>query len=80
MSKPHIMIVEDDREIRSSLVDLLDAAGWSASAFPRAEDALKKLNTFEPAVVLSDIRMPGMGGLALLDTISSDGPPVVPVP
>jgi len=77
MSKPHVMIVEDDHEIRSSLVDLLDAAGWTASAFPRAEDALKQLDDLQPAVVLSDIQMPGMGGLALLDTIPGDGPPIV---
>lgn len=77
MTKLHAMIVEDDREIRLSLVELLDAAGWQASAFPRAEDALKQLPDLQPVVILSDIRMPGIGGMGLLDAVSADGPPVV---
>lgn len=77
MTQKHALIVEDDRGIRSSLVELLEAAHWHATAFPRAEDALAKLPELAPDVILSDIRMPGMGGLGLLDAVPKDGPPVV---
>ncbi|MEP5009472.1 response regulator, partial [Roseobacter sp.] len=54
-----ILIVDDDKSMRQSLVVLLEAAGWAALAVPRAEMALEKLAEMSPDVVLSDVRMPG---------------------
>ncbi|WP_299350968.1 sigma-54 dependent transcriptional regulator [uncultured Shimia sp.] len=69
MSKPQpyrILIVDDDKAMRQSLVELLTAAGWVAEAVARAELALERLSDLAPDVVLSDVRMPGMSGLELL--------------
>lgn len=79
LSEPcHALIVEDDREMRRSLVDLLDAAGWRVTETARAEDALKQVRDVLPDVILSDLRMPGMGGMELLSALEpAYAPPVV---
>lgn len=77
MTKSRILVVEDDREIRSSLADLLEATDWDVQAVSRGADALKVLAEFGPSVILSDIRMPGMSGLELLDALGDEDPPIV---
>ncbi|WP_276308238.1 sigma-54-dependent transcriptional regulator [Roseovarius nitratireducens] len=75
---PRILVVEDDRAMRLSLVDLLDASGWQVEALPRAERLIERLAEFQPDVILSDVRMPGMSGLELLDSLDRDlAPPLV---
>ena len=68
---PRIVVVDDDREMRQSLVQFLSRSGCRAVAFHGAEDALKRLETEHPDVVVSDVRMPGMNGLELLNAIAS---------
>lgn len=79
MSTPYsILVVDDDKEMRASLVDLLVAAGWRVDAVPRAEKALDVLKSGAPDVILSDVRMPGMSGLDLLAALDpAYAPPVV---
>ncbi|MEO6248066.1 MAG: response regulator [Sphingomicrobium sp.] len=64
-------VVDDDGGFRSSVVDLLEAAGHSAMAFATAPDFLAKAPLVEPGVVLLDLRMPDVGGL---DMLEQDGP------
>lgn len=78
MSKWRVLIVDDDREMRQSLVDLMEAAGWYAEALSRATDVERRLSDLQPDVILSDVRMPGMTGLELLARLAGDGaPPMV---
>ncbi len=73
-----ILIVDDDRAMRQSLVALLEAAGWLAEAVSRAESAQEKLAQNSPDVILSDVRMPGMSGLDLLNSLDLlTSPPMV---
>ena len=76
---PRVVVVDDDREMRESLLQFLSNSGCQAAAFERAEDALKRLDTERPDVVVSDVRMPGMSGLELLDALASlrSGPQVL---
>ena len=72
------LVVEDDRAMRASLVDLLEAAGWRVEACARAENAEAALVEFEADVILSDMRMPGMSGLELLRSlVPGEAPPLV---
>lgn len=73
-----VLVVDDDRSMRQSLVELLEAAGWTVSALPRATQVTEYLTSASPDVILSDVRMPGMSGLELLASLDRNvAPPVV---
>lgn len=67
-----VLVVDDDRAMRQSLVELLEAAGWRVMDVSRAERVLPSLATFEADVILSDVRMPGMTGLELLRSLKPE--------
>lgn len=73
-----VIVVDDDAAMRDSLEDLLLAADWTVETASRALAALDRLNPFQPDVVLSDVRMPDLSGLDLLERVRGvDRPPVV---
>ena len=75
---PSVLIAEDDRSMRTSLIDLMEAAGWRVEAVPRAEKVAERMAEFQPDVILSDVRMPGMSGLDLLASLNRQiAPPLV---
>ena len=76
MSAYRVLIIDDDRLMRNSLVDLVEAAGWTAKALARATDTERWITQFRPDVILSDVRMPEMTGLELLESLTG-APPVV---
>jgi len=63
MSKAKILVVDDDQEIRASLTHLLDSAGYDVATACNGIEGLAALKTSQPDAILSDVRMPGMGGL-----------------
>ena len=72
------ILIDDDQQMRHSLELLLDRAGWTVRSFNRAEAALAGFKGFGADVILSDVRMPGMSGIELLETLKERGsPPVV---
>lgn len=73
-----VWIVDDDRSIRWVLEKALTKAGFDVRSFEHPGDLLKALQVFEPTVVLSDIRMPDMDGLMLLEKVH-DMYPQLPV-
>ena len=73
-----ILIVDDDKSMRVSLINLLEAAGWRAEAVSRAAQVEALWPELQPDVILSDVRMPGMSGLELLASLDqSIAPPLV---
>lgn len=72
-----ILVVDDDSGMRQSLVDLLEAADWRVDALPRATQVAEHLKHALPDVILSDIRMPQMTGMELLQSLGPDAPPMV---
>jgi FixJ family two-component response regulator len=63
--KPVIAVVDDDPRIRESLESLIESAGFTARVFALGEDLLQRENLTETSCLITDIRMPGMDGLAL---------------
>ncbi len=71
MSGAHIWVIDDDRSIRWVLERALTQAGMVVTVFENGTDALARLGAEQPDVVVSDIRMPEMDGLSLLEKISA---------
>ena len=76
MAQSKVLIVEDDEGLREALVDTLALAGYEWLEADCAEDALIKLKTHPVDIVVSDVQMAGMGGLALLRNIKQHWPNV----
>ncbi len=70
----YVWIVDDDKSIRWVLEKALNQAGIRTSCFESGEAAVKRLHREQPDAIISDIRMPGMDGLALLNTIGNEHP------
>lgn len=68
-----IHVVEDDRPMRDSLVELLEDAGYTVRAYTKAEELLARDATLEPGCIVSDVRMPGIDGLTLLRRLRISG-------
>lgn len=73
-----VWIADDDRSIRWVLEKALKRAELPCRTFEQAEDVLEALKTETPAVLVSDIRMPGKSGLDLLTEVK-DRNPMLPV-
>ncbi len=71
-----IWVVDDDRSIRWVLEKALERANIPCVSFANAADALAALEHQRPQVLVSDIRMPGLGGLELLRAVKSRHPDV----
>lgn len=81
-SKAPVWVVDDDRAIRWVLSRALERAGHAARTFENGSAVLEKLEavklgeTEEPAVILSDIRMPGLSGVELVERLNTALPQV----
>ena len=74
MGSEKIWIVDDDRSIRWVLEKAFKQAEMDVSSFDNASDVLKALNKNEPDVIISDVRMPGMDGMEMMDEIHKQHP------
>jgi DNA-binding NtrC family response regulator len=61
-----ILVVDDDASIRETFEHHLGRSGYEVRTAAAAAAALPLLETFQPVLVITDLRMPGMGGLELL--------------
>ncbi len=68
-----VLIVEDDPAARVGLEQLVKSWGFVADSATDGEDALEKVTTFRPSIVISDLVMPRMDGLTLLRALHSQG-------
>jgi two-component system, NtrC family, nitrogen regulation response regulator GlnG len=71
-----VWIVDDDRSIRWVIEKALSREGIAFSSFSTAQEALEALSGGAPEVLVSDIRMPGLSGLELLQAVKTRHPAV----
>ena len=74
-----VAIVDDEADMRQSISQWLALSGFDTETYASAEEALKGIGPEFPGVVVSDIKMPGMDGMALLKRLLSQdsGLPVI---
>jgi len=71
---PRVLLVDDDKDLLQLIAMRLTAAGYAVTAVESGEAALAALAVSRPQVVVTDLRMQGMDGMALFDAIHRDSP------
>jgi CheY-like chemotaxis protein len=71
-----ILVVDDEQEIRNMICNFLSIKGYNVASAGSGEEALIKIKTSKPQLVLCDIRMPGMDGLMVLKKILEIDPSI----
>lgn len=66
MQTVHILVVDDEVNIRNALVTMLEKRGYRVSGAGTGEEALAHLEEARMDLVITDLRMPGIGGIELL--------------
>lgn len=70
----HILIVDDEVNIRNALVTLLERKGYQARGVGTAEEALDLLEATGMDLVITDLRMPGIGGMEFVRRLHTKWP------
>ncbi|GMR18696.1 MAG: two-component system response regulator NtrC [Gammaproteobacteria bacterium] len=71
-----VWVIDDDKSIRWVLEKALEKAGITVESFSSANNIGETLDRRRPHVIISDIRMPGISGLGLLEIIKSKAPEI----
>lgn len=69
-----VWVVDDDSSIRWVLEKALQGAGMDVESFEDGQSVLNQLDITAPDVLISDVRMPGMDGLSLLERVRKEAP------
>jgi CheY-like chemotaxis protein len=72
MSKPTVFIVDDDQEITYGVALRLRSAGYEARTAGDGAEGVPEIIASQPDVVLMDVRMPRVDGLAALEMLRAD--------
>jgi two-component system response regulator AtoC len=68
-----VLVVDDEENLRLVVRTFLKREGYEVELAGSGDEALRLLETFGPDVILTDVRMPKMGGLDLLSTLKAKG-------
>jgi DNA-binding NtrC family response regulator len=71
-----VLVVDDDESMRHAVADVLGANGYRAEPCAGAADALERLQAYPVDAVITDLRMPGMKGEALMEEVRRTFPAV----
>lgn len=75
-SKPHILLIDDETIALSNLSHVLEREGYEVTACVDGKNALSELQTTEFDLVLTDLKMPGIDGMDILNHIRETTPDV----
>src|SRR5712664_4027570 len=70
MNQERILIVEDEANERTGLAELVSSWGYRTDTAGDGVEALEKVGTFAPSIVITDIKMPRMDGMELVERLA----------
>jgi DNA-binding NtrC family response regulator len=70
----HVLLIDDDEGLREVIAFQLEGAGYRVTAEPGGPEGLAAFDRDPPDVVLTDLKMPGMDGMAVLEAIRRRSP------
>src|SRR5437667_9686266 len=73
ISGERVLVVEDEPATRLGLTELVRTWGFTTDSAADGEEALQKVTSFRPSIIISDLVMPRMGGLELLRALKDEG-------
>ncbi|HEY6507428.1 MAG TPA: sigma-54 dependent transcriptional regulator, partial [Vicinamibacterales bacterium] len=73
VASERVLVVEDEPATRLGLTELLRTWGYTTDSASDGEEALARVTSFRPSIIISDMVMPRMGGLELLRALADDG-------
>jgi DNA-binding NtrC family response regulator len=79
MIQERVLIVEDEENERTGLAELLSSWGYQTETASDGMEALEKVSTFSPSIVVTDIKMPRMGGMELAEKLAELTQPIAVV-
>ncbi|MGH7220772.1 MAG: sigma-54-dependent transcriptional regulator, partial [Nitrospiraceae bacterium] len=77
LRQSRVMVVDDDAETLALLREVVAKEGYQVETAEDGESALRQLAEWQPDLVITDIHMPGMDGLALLASVREMAPDVL---
>ena len=78
-TQPEVYVVDDDDSVRKSLSRLIRSAGYRVKTFASALEFLASPDPEVPACLVLDVKMPGINGLELQETVNSLENHVIPI-
>ena len=72
-SGERVLVVEDEPATRLGLTELVRTWGFTTESAADGEEALQRITSFRPSIIISDLVMPRMGGLELLRALKDEG-------
>jgi FixJ family two-component response regulator len=72
-SPKYIFLLEDNHELRSDLARSLEFCGFTVLQFSDAQSFLDNFSNVVPAVIVTDMRMPGLSGVELQEKLAAEG-------
>jgi CheY-like chemotaxis protein len=72
MDRPFVLIIEDDRDIVALYRQVLDMSGYQTEIALNGKEAMERLESIKPDIILLDLQLPGMSGAEIMKRIRAD--------
>jgi len=79
MAEEKVLIVEDEENERAGLAELVGAWGYRTETARDGVEGLEKVIAWQPSIVITDLKMPRMDGLELLERVAESSTPVMAI-
>src|SRR4029077_896180 len=79
LSHEKVLIVEDEENERTGLAELVSSWGYRAETARDGVEGLEKATQWTPSIVVTDLKMPRMGGIELLERWAEESQPIAAI-